>query len=75
MNRFSDAETVDSVLFQAMGTASMCWSVPPRGIFDSTEARKVGDEAVERIKELLDDRPGYWGQPDIHDRHGRRIAP
>lgn len=76
MNRFSDAETIDSVLFQAMGAASMCWSVPPKGIFDSTTARQIGDEAIERINELTSDRDGYWGRnPDTHDRDGQRIAP
>lgn len=52
-NRFKDAKSVEEVVFQAIGAGSVCWENPGgAGIFDSTEAKKVGDEAMERLREM-----------------------
>lgn len=53
MNRFNDAHTIDEAVFQALGAASMCWD-PRSGtaVFDSTEARHIGSELLERLGEL-----------------------
>lgn len=53
MNRFSRAETVEEVVFQAIGAGSVCWENPNgAGEFDSTLARAVGDDAMARLREL-----------------------
>lgn len=53
MNRFHDVDTIHEVIFQALGAASICW-IPDTGDleFDSTEARHIGSEALERLGEL-----------------------
>ncbi len=38
-------------IFESLGTASMCWSEIPTGVFESTLAQKIGDELVKAIKE------------------------
>jgi len=41
------AETV----FQGLGEASMCWSERPKGVFDSTNAKRIGNEIMQAISE------------------------
>lgn len=36
-------------IFQAIGHASMCWSPAPKGVFDTTEALKVGNKLYKDI--------------------------
>jgi hypothetical protein len=36
-------------VFQSLGQVSMCWSETPKGVFESTEAKKIGDELMESI--------------------------
>ena len=50
--QFSDNEqpTVEGAVFQALGYASLCWSETPKGVFDDTAARDVGDKLLEFIK-------------------------
>jgi hypothetical protein len=38
---------VESAVFQALGAASMCWSETPKGIFDSTRVKEIGDKLLE----------------------------
>lgn len=53
-NRFHKAESVDQLLRQLVGAASMCWENPGgAGIFDTALALKVSEEAYERLGELL----------------------
>ena len=40
---------VESAVFQALGAASMCWSETPKGIFDSTRAKEIGDKLLELL--------------------------
>jgi len=44
---------VETIVFEALGTASMCWSEIPTNIFDSSQASNVGNEAVSNIIKLL----------------------
>lgn len=37
------------LIFQALGEASMCWSEPPSGVFDSTRAKAIGDRVIESL--------------------------
>ena len=53
MNRYKDCTTVEEVVFQAIGTGSMCWDPrPSTQVFDSTGAKAVGDEAMAKLREL-----------------------
>jgi hypothetical protein len=57
-NRFKGAETVTELIHQLVGAASTCWveewdkTEGKVRVFDSTEATKVADEAIERLVEL-----------------------
>lgn len=77
MNRFANIESIEELIGQTIGAGSACWVyVGGERLFDSDEASKLTDEAIERVRELLAGRKGYWGRnPDIHDRDGHRIAP
>jgi hypothetical protein len=48
-------------VFQALGEASLCWDEKPYGIFDSTNANRIGNELLLAIKDelmrvIIDDR-------------------
>ena len=40
---------LDDLVFQALGEASLCWSERPTGVFDSTNAKRIGDELIQAI--------------------------
>lgn len=40
---------IEHRVFSALGAASVCWGETPKGIFDSTQAKKIGDELVDFI--------------------------
>ena len=46
----TDADTLESFVFQTLGAASICWSETPKGIFDSDRAKLLGDQLMERIQ-------------------------
>ena len=53
MGRFEHADTPLELLQQLVGAASMCWEhVDRAGVFLSTEAGELADEALERLIEL-----------------------
>lgn len=37
----------ETAIFEALGEASMCWSETPKGIFDSNNAERIGNELIE----------------------------
>lgn len=41
---------------EAIGEASMCWSETPKGVFDSTRAKKIADNLLSKLdrKQLLE---------------------
>lgn len=43
--------SLESAVFQALGAASMCWDETPKGVFDSTRAKEIGDSLVEFINQ------------------------
>ena len=45
-----------SRIYEIIGEASMCWSDTPKGIFDSTRAKKLGDEIVKDFVSMEDER-------------------
>lgn len=42
-------KTLENKVFEALGEASMCWSETPKGVFDSTKAREIGDRLMRNI--------------------------
>lgn len=46
----SSIDDIKTKVFEGLGEASMCWSETPKGIFDSTHAKKVGDEIMAAIE-------------------------
>lgn len=53
MSRFSDATTPEEIIAQAVGCGSLCWMPRPDNLeFDSEEATKIVNEAVERLAEV-----------------------
>lgn len=53
MSKFlEDAETLEELVFQAIGAASTCWeNLEGAGIFRATRAKALGDELLERLRE------------------------
>lgn len=51
--QFSDGEEdrLASAVYQALGAASMCWSGPPQGVFDSSRAKVIGEKLLAFIDE------------------------
>jgi len=45
-------EQLRALIAQAVGQASMCWSPRPKGVFQSSEAIPIVDDAVKGIEEL-----------------------
>jgi hypothetical protein len=45
-----DPKTLEEAVFQSIGEASVCWEDVPTGVFDSTRAKRVGDELMAFIK-------------------------
>lgn len=43
-------ESLKEKIFQSIGEASMCWSETPRGIFNSTKAKEIGEDLVNAIE-------------------------
>lgn len=44
------AEDLEQAVFTAIGAASMCWGEIPKGVFDSTRAKQIGEELCEWIR-------------------------
>lgn len=55
MKYIDDAETLEELIFQALGAASACWdNLVGAGEFQSSRARDIGNELIERLKALED---------------------
>lgn len=42
---------IEQAVFEALGAASMCWSEPPTGEFDSARAEKIGEALLKTVRE------------------------
>ena len=42
---------LQSIVFQGLGEASMCWSEIPQGVFDSVYAVRIGDAIMDAIEQ------------------------
>ena len=48
-------KTFKELVYKNIGTASMCWSDNPKGVFDSCKAKELGYEIIEEHKrEMLE---------------------
>jgi hypothetical protein len=46
--------TLEEILFQALGAASMCWEHPEKaGTFDSTRAKAIGEALLREVNRAL----------------------
>jgi hypothetical protein len=43
-------DELETLVFEALGQASMCWSETPKGVFDSEQAKKIGENLIAAIK-------------------------
>lgn len=46
-------EKLSELVFQALGQASMCWEIRPKGVFDSDQVKEIGDQLIKDLKELF----------------------
>jgi hypothetical protein len=51
-NRFDNAKTIEEVIGQLAGAASLCWKPKPTGVFESSMASAFVGEALERLRQL-----------------------
>ena len=42
--------SVESIIAQAIGEASMCWSETPKGVFDSVKAKEICNRVSTQLK-------------------------
>ena len=45
-------EQLKTKVFESLGEASMCWSETPKGVFDSNNAERIGNELLEFIDNI-----------------------
>jgi len=45
-------EEIREKVFQALGQASMCWDMTPVGVFDSSRAKRIGEELITALSKL-----------------------
>ena len=56
--RERDPQTLEEVVFQALGAASACWeSLEGAGVFQSDRAKTIGDEVIDWINSRYMERP------------------
>ena len=48
-----EKQDLTAIVFEALGEASMCWSETPKGVFESTHAKEIGDRVMEAIESEL----------------------
>lgn len=63
----------ESAIFQALGAASLCWSESPKGIFDSTRAKEIGDALVAELNHQERANLGYATTGELLDELSARI--
>lgn len=63
------ARTLEELVFQALGAASMCWENPAgAGVFESDRAKEIGDELLARLRER--EAVAAWHAAEGHCRSG-----
>jgi hypothetical protein len=46
----TEIKTLQTEVFEAMGETSMCWEPIPAGVFQSTNAERIGNELMAKIE-------------------------
>lgn len=46
--------SLETIVFTALGQASMCWSEIPKGVFEASQAVSIGHNTVRQIEEMID---------------------
>lgn len=46
-------QSIEEVVYQAVGAASVCWSDTPHGVFEDGKARNVAEQLLSRIREEI----------------------
>jgi ATP-dependent exoDNAse (exonuclease V) beta subunit len=69
-------EEIKTIIGEAVGEASMCWSEIPKGIFESDKASKIVDKVLEKLTALINDKDKtiaelYERLQDVEDTHIR----
>ena len=41
---------LEELVFQALGEASMCWDETPKGVFESSKAKEIGEKLLRSIR-------------------------
>ena len=67
-------EKLREQVFMALGHASMCWSEIPRGVFDSEQACKVGNELMKAIESHVTTVAHLSTTTIIRDGQGNEVA-
>ena len=52
---YKSKEQISEKVFESLGMASMCWDELPRGIFESTKCKKIGEELINFIHQIRQD--------------------
>jgi hypothetical protein len=60
--------TLQTIVGEAMGAASMCWNPRPEGIFDSSRANWITGGAIDAIERVM-----FWQAQAAKKRKGREI--
>lgn len=40
---------LETLVFEALGEASMCWSETPNGVFQDSKAKEIGDRLLQAL--------------------------
>ena len=52
--------SIKEIVTRLAGSASLCWTETPAGVFDSTQALKFTDEALSEIEAEIEKRKIEW---------------
>jgi len=52
MEEIKMEEKLKTLVYTALGEASMCWTETPIGVFDSTQAKEIGEKLISDINSL-----------------------
>lgn len=63
-----------TLIFEALGEVSMCWSEIPKGIFDSTKAKEIGDKLIKDLTSLSPTVTEWVSKKELSDEALRGYA-
>jgi len=67
-------EELQEIIFTSIGTASMCWTQTPKGIFKSEDAKALGDKLIESINQHVREVIGE-GNEEVVGYTGKSLDP